>query len=142
VSNPKTNPTQESLKVDTFLAFTRFCRFGEGGGSTEEDVVSNFFITLGSFIKSFNASVADNQKIKDDLDKAVKKQQEAAKLKENRAARAASVMMSALESGTASNEGIFADFKKSQARQADDIIHKRRSDRQHAAGSRAGERLV
>jgi cell fate (sporulation/competence/biofilm development) regulator YmcA (YheA/YmcA/DUF963 family) len=103
-------------------------------GTSEEDPTSNFFITLSAFIKAFNASIEDNRKMKEDQEKVVRKQQEALRMKENRAARAASVAVSASEVVTAiEGKGIFADFKKSQSRQADEIINKRRSDRRAAA---------
>lgn len=116
--------------TDFTLKYSTLRRFGETISPTE-DAVTHFFGTLSTFIKAFNLCVAENRKIQDDQATAKRRQLEQQRMRETRIAR------QSMASSSTEDKGIFADFKKSQSRQAEDIINKRRSDRRNANAAAA-----
>ena len=127
-AEPRMSNISQHLVEMTSTVKSTMSMFGEGqSGAAEEDTVSLFFTNLSAFIKSFNLAVQDNKRLQEEQEKAVRKQQEQARMKEQKAARATLLERPNDADVAIDSKGIFADWKKNQSMQADQILNKHKS---------------
>lgn len=127
-AEPRMSNISQHLVEMTSTVKSTMTMFGEGqSGPAEEDTVTLFFTNLSAFIKAFNQAVLDNRRLLEEQDKAVRKQQEQARMKEQKAARASLLERPNDADVAIDSKGIFADWKKNQSMQADQILNKHKS---------------
>lgn len=127
-AEPRMSNISQHLVEMTSTVKSTMTMFGEGqSGTPEEDTVSLFFTNLSTFIKAFNMAAQDNKRLQEEQEKTVRKQQEQTRMKEQKAARATLLERPNDADVAIDSKGIFADWKKNQSMQADQILNKHKS---------------